>query len=149
MCVRREGAGADLGSGLQRTQSAPTGTNSPARLCHPCVRFAPLQERHYNLGTFGGTQLHPTAGTGGPYGLPDAAEWPHAGPPPDGAVPFVASMVSLVNSRIPLLEYRGCHGLARITYSAPYGNPDPKVGCVRPCARPHAFCCVYACSPPA
>ena len=36
----------------------------------------------------------------------------------------MAGYINLVNSRNPLLEYRGGHGLARICYVAPYGCDD-------------------------
>lgn len=31
-----------------------------------------------------------------------------------------------MNSKIPVLEFRGCHGLARMCYTIPYGAPFPK-----------------------
>ena len=58
--------------------------------------------------------------------LPEGMEWPLEGAPHQGIVPYISSMVFLVNSRVPLLEYRGCHGLARICYAAPYACPQPK-----------------------
>lgn len=51
---------------------------------------------------------------------------PPQAPPIQGIVPAVAGMINLINSKIPLLEYRGCHGLARLCYAAPYGCPNPK-----------------------
>lgn len=38
----------------------------------------------------------------------------------------VCFQVMLVNSKIPVLEFRGCHGLARMCYTIPYGAPSPK-----------------------
>lgn len=42
-------------------------------------------------------------------------------PPTDGLVPAVAGYINLINSKNLVLEYRGCHGIARICYKAPYG----------------------------
>ncbi len=83
-----------------------------------CLEF--FQERWSNLLTFGpghlpGGQLSPEIS-----GLQPGA------PPTDGIVPYMGVMVGLVNTCNPLMEYRGCHGLARMTYTAPYGCPDPK-----------------------
>ena len=41
-----------------------------------------------------------------------------------GLVPAIAAYINLINSRIPLLEYRGSHGIARICYAFPYGCAD-------------------------
>lgn len=42
-------------------------------------------------------------------------------PPTQGLVPAIAAYINLINSKIPLLEYRGSHGIARACYAFPYG----------------------------
>ncbi|KAJ9524025.1 hypothetical protein QJQ45_022487, partial [Haematococcus lacustris] len=54
--------------------------------------------------------------------LPEGTPWPKPTPPSAGIVPAVTAYIHLVNSRQPLLEYRGCHGIARICFAAPYGS---------------------------
>lgn len=53
--------------------------------------------------------------------LPEACPWPRPAPPSRGLVPALLGYITLINSRLPLLEYRGCHGMARICFAAPYG----------------------------
>eukprot|EP00198_Chlamydomonas_reinhardtii_P003541 XP_001692877.1 flagellar associated protein [Chlamydomonas reinhardtii] len=84
-----------------------------------CLEF--FQERWSNLATFG------AGATLLPGGLPAEVSGVSAGGvPPEGVVPYIAAMVGLVNTGVPLMEYRGCHGLARMTYTAPYACPEPK-----------------------
>ncbi|MEW5306191.1 MAG: hypothetical protein WDW36_008675 [Sanguina aurantia] len=75
-----------------------------------------LSERHGNLAGFAPDQ----------GGLPEHADYPLRSTPAAGLVPYITAMVMLVNSRVPVLEYRGCHSLARICYTTPYGAPSPK-----------------------
>ncbi|GAX83592.1 hypothetical protein CEUSTIGMA_g11017.t1 [Chlamydomonas eustigma] len=56
--------------------------------------------------------------------LPSEIKWPLKNPPTEGLVPTIACYISLINSRLPLLELRGCLGIARIAYSAPYGATE-------------------------
>jgi len=53
--------------------------------------------------------------------LPENCKWPKPSPPSDGLVASLLASITLINSRIPLLEYRGCHGIARLCFAAPYG----------------------------
>ena len=46
-------------------------------------------------------------------------------PPTPGLVSAIAGFINLVSSKEPLLELRGCQGLARICYAPPYGCPPP------------------------
>ncbi|GAX81636.1 hypothetical protein CEUSTIGMA_g9064.t1 [Chlamydomonas eustigma] len=68
-----------------------------------------LTERFSNLSTFPLIEL------------PPEIKWGVQKPPTFGLVPTIAGYINLINSKIPVLEYRGCHGIARICYSAPYG----------------------------
>ncbi|KXZ56071.1 hypothetical protein GPECTOR_2g953 [Gonium pectorale] len=87
-----------------------------------CLEF--FQERWTNLPMLGPGQGVPELL---PQGLPaEVSGLPAGSQPTDGVVPFAAAMTGLVNTQVPLMEYRGCHGLARMTYTAPYGCPDPK-----------------------
>jgi hypothetical protein len=57
-----------------------------------------------------------------PTPLPEGLAWPgKSGAPSPGLVPSILAYIQLINTRLPLLEYRGCHGIARICYAAPYG----------------------------
>ncbi|MEW5317782.1 MAG: hypothetical protein WDW38_009052 [Sanguina aurantia] len=99
-----------------------------AAACCPAVTWPPslrdvaagflefLSERHGNLAGFAPDQ----------GGLPEHADYPLRSTPAAGLVPYITAMVMLVNSRVPVLEYRGCHSLARICYTTPYGAPSPK-----------------------
>jgi hypothetical protein len=63
-----------------------------------------------------------------PTPLPEGLTWPgKSGQPSPGLVPSILAYIQLVNTRLPLLEYRGCHGIARVCYAAPYGA-TPEVG---------------------
>ncbi|GIL66635.1 hypothetical protein Vafri_20126 [Volvox africanus] len=85
-----------------------------------CLEF--FQERWSNLRTFGPGEPHLM-----PQGLPAEVSGLTMGArPTDGVVPYTAAMVGLINTQVPLMEYRGCHGLARMTYTAPYGCPESK-----------------------
>ena len=50
---------------------------------------------------------------------------PRAEATPPGLVSAVAGFINLVSSKEPLLELRGCQGIARICYAPPYGCPPP------------------------
>lgn len=77
-----------------------------------CLEF--LVERHSNLRFFPAVSLPPEIG------------WPFQKPPTPGLVPTIAGYINLINSRLPLLEYRGSHGLARACFQAPYMCPDER-----------------------
>eukprot|EP00798_Chlamydomonas_sp_ICE-L_P025213 gene25213-10858_t len=59
-------------------------------------------------------------------GLPEDIDWPYDTPPPPGMVPTLAAHINLINSRIPILEYRGCHAVARMCFAAPYRSSNSK-----------------------
>eukprot|EP00798_Chlamydomonas_sp_ICE-L_P023775 gene23775-9334_t len=59
-------------------------------------------------------------------GLPQDIEWPYQNAPPPGMVPVLAAHINLINSRLPILEYRGCHAIARMCFAHPYRCPDGK-----------------------
>ncbi|KAG1678758.1 hypothetical protein FOA52_012798 [Chlamydomonas sp. UWO 241] len=77
-----------------------------------CLEF--LVERHANLRFFPAVAL------------PIEIAWPFPKAPTEGLVPTIAGYINLINSRLPMLEYRGSHGLARICFQAPYGCPDER-----------------------
>jgi hypothetical protein len=56
-----------------------------------------------------------------PTPLPDGFAWPHATGPHPGIISATLGYITLISSRIPLLEYRGCHGITRMCYVAPFG----------------------------
>lgn len=103
--------------------NTPAWPNSLREIAGGCMEF--FMERYTNL-----SYLPPT-----PLPEPAASSWPKQTPPTQGLVPIIAAFITLINTRTPLLEYRGCHGLTRICYSAPYGTPDTKAYLKVSCAH--------------